>query len=113
PGAGDRLRRWRPGDRLPILFCHGYMGDATNFLVLRRRLALDGFRSQATVWLWPFWRSCAEYAALIERRAREVVRATGAPAIDIVAHSMGGLAARRYLASLGDRSPVRRLVTIG
>src|SRR5437016_7092907 len=78
--AGDRLRRWRAGDRLPVLFCHGYMGDATNFLALRRRLAAQGFRSQATVWLWPFWRPCNEYARLIERRIDEVLDATGAPA---------------------------------
>ena len=114
PGAGgDRLRPWRPGDRLPLLFCHGYMGDETNFLILRRRLAAAGFRSQATVWLWPFWRSCDEYAGLIARRVGEVIEATGAPAVDLVAHSMGGLAARWFLASAGRGADARRLVTLG
>ncbi|HVY61889.1 MAG TPA: alpha/beta fold hydrolase [Planctomycetota bacterium] len=112
-GRGDRLRRWRAGERLPVLFCHGYMGDATNFLILRRRLAAAGFRSQATVWHWPFWRSCEEYAGRIERRLDEVLEATGAPAVDVVAHSMGGLAARRFLALTGRAADVRRLVTLG
>ncbi len=113
-GEGDRLRPWRPGDRLPVVFCHGYMGDATNFVLLRRRLYGAGFKSQAAVWLWPFWRSCAEYAALIERRVAAVLERTGAPAADLVAHSMGGLAGRRLLAGSGGAGDgVRRLVTIG
>lgn len=111
--AGDRLPRWKPADRLPVIFCHGYMGDATNFVLLRRRLFTSGFRSQATVWLRPFWRPCSEYARLIDERVRDVLRRTGAPAVDLVAHSMGGLASRRYLAHPGRASSVRRLVTIG
>lgn len=112
--AGDRLRRYRPGERLPILFCHGYFGDPSGWAYLRRALAVQGFRSQAAVWLWPFWRSCAEYARLVERRAREVLAWTGAPALDLVAHSMGGVVARRFLHNAGlAEARVRRLVTLG
>ncbi|RMH15245.1 MAG: alpha/beta fold hydrolase, partial [Gemmatimonadetes bacterium] len=45
-------------------------------------------------------------------RAVEALReATGAPAVDIVAHSMGGLAVRRYLADGGEG--VRRVAFLG
>jgi pimeloyl-ACP methyl ester carboxylesterase len=111
--AGDCVRRWRPGDRLPVLFCHGYMGDRTNFTLLRRRLYTAGYRSQATASLRPFWRSCDDYARLLASRAEDLLDRTGAPALDIVAHSMGGLAARGYLARLGGAGAVRRLVTLG
>jgi pimeloyl-ACP methyl ester carboxylesterase len=111
--AGDTLRRWRPGDRLPILFCHGYMGDRTNFIALRRRLHAAGFRSQASVWLNPYWRGCEAYVARLETRLDAVLDATGAPAADLVAHSMGGVAARGLIARPGRETLVRRLVTLG
>ena len=111
--AGDRLRPWRAGERLPVIFCHGYMGDRSNFVVLQRRLYTAGFRSQATVWLFPYWRGCRSYADQIERKIDEVLDATGAPAVDIVAHSMGGVASRLALATPGRAGDVRRLVTLG
>jgi pimeloyl-ACP methyl ester carboxylesterase len=51
-----------------------------------------------------------------ERLAREVERLcerTGAPKVDIVAHSMGGLVAGWYLGQLKGAARVRRLVTLG
>jgi len=112
-GAADRLRRWRAGDRLPVLFCHGYMGDRSNFVVLAARLRLLGWRSQASAWLLPYWLGCEEYARRIERAVGRILARTGAPGLDIVAHSMGGVAARRYLALAGPGARVRRVVTLG
>src|SRR5262249_43958684 len=45
-------------------------------------------------------------------RMEEVCRDTGAPRVDVVGHSLGGLVAR-HLVELGDGSRIRRLVTLG
>jgi pimeloyl-ACP methyl ester carboxylesterase len=95
----------------PVVFVHGFGGAPWNFLVLRSFLASRGVRNFASFSYPPR----VDYQRLVPRLARrieEVCRDTGAPRVDVVGHSIGGLIAR-HLVELGDGSRVRRLVTLG
>src|SRR5262245_1360845 len=95
----------------PVVLVHGLGGSWTNFLVLRSFLARRGVRNFASFSYPPR----IDYQRLVPRLARrleEVCRDTGAPRVDVVGHTLGGLVAR-HLVELGDGSRVRRLVTLG
>jgi pimeloyl-ACP methyl ester carboxylesterase len=95
----------------PVVLLHGLGGARSNFLVLRSFLASRGVRNFASFSYPPR----IDYQRLVPRLARqieEVCRNTGAPRVDVVGHSLGGLVAR-HLVELGDGSRVRRLVTLG
>ncbi len=95
----------------PVVLVHGLGGARSNFLVLRSFLASRGVRNFASFSSPPR----IDYQRLVPRLARqieEVCRNTGAPRVDVVGHSLGGLVAR-HLVELGDGSRVRRLVTLG
>jgi len=95
----------------PVVLVHGLAGARSNFLALRSFLASRGVRNFASFSYPPR----IDYQRLVPRLARrieEVCRDTGAPRVDVVGHSLGGLVAR-HLVELGDGSRVRRLVTLG
>ena len=95
----------------PVVLVHGLGGARSNFLVLRSFLASRGVRNFASFSYPPR----VDYQRLVPRLARrieEVCRDTGAPRVDVVGHSLGGLVAR-HLVELGDGGRVRRLVTLG
>jgi pimeloyl-ACP methyl ester carboxylesterase len=95
----------------PIVFVHGFLGHATNFRILRHALADAGARNAAQFSYGPTF-DYQRLASQLDRRLAEICAATGARRVDIVGHSLGGLAAR-YLVDSGDGERVRRLVTLG
>jgi pimeloyl-ACP methyl ester carboxylesterase len=95
----------------PVVFVHGFLGHATNFRLLRQALADAGARNTAQFSYAP----SLDYQRLAGRLGRtleEACAATGTRQVDVVGHSLGGLAAR-YLVDAGASSRVRRLVTLG
>ncbi len=108
-------RLWMGRDRLapcrrPILLVHGYACSRGMWWWLRRRLEAAGY-VVATVSLTPPYTSIAKLVPQLARRVDEVCAATGAEKLILVAHSMGGLVCRSYLARFGgDR--VERLLTL-
>jgi triacylglycerol lipase len=62
--------------------------------------------------LEPVFGSIDDYLGIIEDGVRRLERATGCPPV-IVAHSMGGLAVRRWWAEHGDNARVHHAVTLG
>jgi triacylglycerol lipase len=107
---------YMPADRLrpcaqPILLVHGYGCGRGVWWWLRRELEAAG-QVVATLSLEPLWGSIDNFAEQLQQRVQAVCAATQAPRVMLVAHSMGGLVARAYLARHGaDR--VAGLITIG
>ncbi len=96
---------------VPVVLVHGILGDPTNFSALRRHLARHGIRRFSSFVYRPrldYQRLAGELQAHVET----VCRASGAAQVDVVAHSLGGLAAR-YFMQTGGTHLVRRLVTLG
>ncbi len=97
--------------RTPLLLIHGYQCNRGFWFWLRRRLEAAGW-TVASHDLEPVYAEIDRYAAGIARRVDEVLAATGADKVILVAHSMGGLAARAYLRRHGA-GKVAKLVTLG
>ncbi|WP_197522952.1 esterase/lipase family protein [Actinokineospora pegani] len=125
PGAND----WgcRPTERRPrpVVLVHGtYENRYNNFARMSPALAADGYCVFALNYgetvdsllgvppaingTGDIRYSAVELAAFVDR----VRHATGAPQVDIVGHSQGGLMPRQYLKS-GGAAAVRNLVTLG
>jgi triacylglycerol esterase/lipase EstA (alpha/beta hydrolase family) len=96
---------------LPVLLVHGYGCNGGYWSALRRQLSERGISHDA-VDLEPVTADIDHYAGQIASAVRHLLAATGAQQLVIVAHSMGGLAARAYLRTHGDAA-VAKLVTLG
>jgi triacylglycerol lipase len=102
--AGDSV------GRRGIVFVHGFFCNRGLWNPWLRRFRKAGIPFIA-VNLEPLFGSIDDYAPSIEAAVRELERATGLAPI-IVAHSMGGLAARAWLAGAAPGKRVDRVVTI-
>src|SRR5262249_47029038 len=89
----------------PVVLVYGLGGAPANFLALRTSLASRGFRTSASFSYTPRIDS-QRLVPRLARQIEEVCRNTGAPRVDVVGHSLGGLVAR-HLVELGDGSRVR------
>jgi len=97
---------------LPILLVHGFFSNAGFWWDIKRWLKRQGISNLYTVNLEPLFGDLEIMAEVLDKRIREVLIRSGAEQLIIVAHSMGGLVGRAYLARHGgDR--VRRLITLG
>ncbi|MFZ2267353.1 MAG: alpha/beta fold hydrolase [Azonexus sp.] len=108
-------RLWMPADRLrpdahPILLVHGYGVSRGCWWSLRRRLEAAG-HTVATLSMVPAYTSMGKLVPQLKQRIEEVCQATGAKQLTLVAHSMGGLVCRSYLARHGIEK-VDQLITL-
>ncbi|MER6347652.1 esterase/lipase family protein [Streptomyces sp. NPDC001595] len=98
----------------PILFVHGYSGDATNWNTMANRFAADGWpSSRLRQWSYDSRQSNTTTAQQLAAEVDRLLAATGASEVDIVSHSMGGLSSRYYLKNLGGGSKVDAWVSLG
>ncbi|MDT8369588.1 MAG: alpha/beta fold hydrolase [Longimicrobiales bacterium] len=103
-----------PGPRLPVLLVPGWADEGDRLAPLAHQLRTRGW-GDTSVHLLRFddpVDSNIRHSQEIREAVDTLRRRTGAERVDIVAHSMGGLAARWYLQH-GGASEVRRLVTLG
>jgi triacylglycerol lipase len=108
-------RLWMGRDRLPrcprpLILVHGYGCSRGVWWYLRRQFEAAG-HVVATVSLVPPYASIGKLVPQLARKIEEVCATTGADQVVLVAHSMGGLVCRSYLASHGN-GRVERLITI-
>lgn len=110
-------RRWP--DRLPadaqgrrgVLLVHGFICNRGLWNPWLRRLSEQGVPFVA-VNLEPVFGSIDDYIAILEQAVQRLERATGLAPV-VVAHSMGGLAVRRWWAEHGDDARVHHALTLG
>lgn len=102
--------RLRP-DAQPVLLVHGYQCNRGIWWWLRRQLRRAG-HEVATLNLEPPWGDIDGFVEQLHARVEAVCAATQAAQVTLVAHSMGGLVSRAYLARHGA-GRVAGLVTIG
>lgn len=102
------------GDHPPVLLVPGYGMNRSCMMVLAHYLRNRGWK-----WAWAANkrrvgdRGVPGFAQGLARDVEDLMRASGARQVDIVAHSMGGVIAGYYVNRLGGAAHVRRLVTIG
>jgi triacylglycerol lipase len=114
-----RSRRWPDhlpegaGGRRGVVLVHGFVCNRGLWNRWMARLRAAGAPFVA-VNLEPAFGSIDEYREIIEEAVRRLERATSMPPL-IVAHSMGGLAVRCWMAGLGEAAEgrVHHVVTIG
>ena len=109
-------RLWMGRDRLrpcsrPLLLVHGYSCSRGVWWLLRRQLEAAG-HTVATVSLAPPYTNIGKLVPRLAQRIENVCRATGADRVVLVAHSMGGLAVRAFLAQHGTAA-IGAVVTLG
>ena len=95
----------------PVIFVHGYTGNASNWTT-----ALSVFRAGGFTRLYTYnynWAGSNETSAAGLRNMVNSVRSqTGASKVAIVNHSMGGLVTRWYLEELGGSANVSHVASI-
>jgi len=100
-------------DGTPIVLVHGYMQNRVGFLGLARVLRKRGLGPIYAI-NYPWFASLSKNAARLERFVARVCQETGAKAVDLVCHSMGGLVAMEMMRNEAKSGSfeVRRVVTI-
>ncbi len=98
------------GAGTPVVVVHGYTQNRVDFLGLARACRRAGVGPVYGI-NYPWFGSIRGNARRLSRFIERVARETGAPRVDLVAHSLGGLVAMEYLHTDGS-ARVRRIVTI-
>lgn len=94
-----------------VVFIHGFVCNRGLWNPWLRRLSARGVPFVA-VNLEPVFGSIDDYVATIDSAVRRIEAATGQPPV-VVAHSMGGLALRRWWIEPGNDQRVAHAITIG
>jgi triacylglycerol lipase len=97
----------------PVLLVHGMVDNRSIFTLLRRSLRRCGFGHVRTVNYSVFTTDVRAAAAALGKAVEDTCAATGHDRVHVVAHSLGGVAARYYVQRLGGDERVRTLVTLG
>ncbi len=109
---GKRLAPLRPGGGPPVLLVHGYLLNRACMFAIYWRLRRQGFHHVYTVNLRPTFGPIQEIADNLIPRVREIAAHHGRRPVHVVAHSMGGLVARKCL-QRDPELPVASVVTLG
>jgi len=102
----------RPADRPPVILVHGYFSTRGYFRELARFLDAQGI---APVFVPNFpgaFATIEQFADALDVEIERIAQGTRQDKVTLVCHSMGGLAARCYLARKGA-GRVAKLITIG
>jgi len=97
----------------PIVLVHGIVDNRSAFTMLRRGLRRRGFGCIRSFSYPPHTSDVRSTARRLAEFVEEVCEETGADAVHVVGHSLGGLVARYYVQRLGGDARVHTLVTLG
>ncbi len=105
-----------PASLTPILLVHGIDGSAADFDALQARLRADGWDA-SNVFAFTFadakWGCNVDNASTIKTWIETILTTTGAPEVNVIAHSMGTLSSRHFVKQLGGTDMVARYITLG
>jgi len=97
----------------PILFVHGWNSSGSVWTTMIGRFQSDGFPADRLYnWSYNTAQSNATTAQQLSAKVDEIMQITGAPKVDLVTHSMGGLSARYYTKYLGGAAKVDAWVSL-
>ncbi len=111
PTTRPFLIRADDGEQYPVLMLHGYGANAGFWKPFSHKLSRAGV-SHCAIDLEPVLAGIDDYAPLINHGVETLCRATGAPQVILLCHSMGGLAARAWLRACGTGRAVC-VITLG
>jgi len=103
-----------PGKTRPVILIHGYGHNRACFMPLELYLRAVGFDR-----IFPFTYSNPQNVEQVAQSLQDFVEevrqscSSGRQTVDLVAHSLGGLAARVYLQELGGARHVDQCLTLG
>ena len=103
---------------LPVVLVHGWHTadsdqiDDTEFRFIKNYMQQDGFNVFYAAGISPY-HTLFQNAATLRDDIAQVRAQTGAPRVDILAFSMGGLNTRAYLESTYYQNDVRRAIILG
>lgn len=98
----------------PVVFVHGWSGSDSNWTEMIDDFRSDGWTDdELHAWQYDWAQSNVAIAEQLASEVEQVLDSTGADAVDIVTHSMGGLSSRYFLKVLGGTAQVDDWVSIG
>lgn len=118
-GVGVHLQRSRPIRSFvaqdvpgPVLLVPGYGGSTVSLQVLAAALRATGRKATVLTFAGDGTGDLREQAQRL-RQAADAAIAAGAPSVDVVGYSAGGVVVRIWAADLGGARQARRIVTLG
>ncbi|HEY9331454.1 MAG TPA: alpha/beta hydrolase [Streptomyces sp.] len=97
----------------PVVFVHGYTGNASNWVTARSVFQLNGWSSSKLfAYEYNSYGNNITNAQGLATFVNNVKAQTGASKVAIVNHSMGGLVSQYYLKVLGGHTSVSHLASI-
>jgi len=103
-----------PSTRDPILFVHGWNSSESVWTTMKGRFKADGWTdAQLSSWSYNTGQSNKTTAQEVGAKVDQLLAATGATKVDVIAHSMGSLNTRWYIKFLGGTAKVDEWVSLG
>ncbi|MBD2900179.1 triacylglycerol lipase [Spirillospora sp. NPDC000708] len=97
----------------PVVFVHGYTGNASNWVTAEAVFAAAGYSSnEMFAFNYNSYGDNKTNAASLASYVNQVRAQTGSSQVDIVNHSMGGLVSWWYIKELGGQQYVRHLASL-
>jgi triacylglycerol lipase len=101
------------GNGTPVLLVHGYFSNRGIWWRFRKRLADAGLGPIYAVTLSPLWGSIDEMVPQLATKIEAICKQSGHENLIVIAHSMGGLVTRAYMASSPNApASIKQLITL-
>jgi len=100
------------GRKTPVVLVHGFICNRGYWKFLAGELERAKLGPVYAVTLEPVFGSIDEHARRLGETIERICKASGAPQVMLIGHSMGGLISRAYLHA-GGASRIARIVTLG
>ncbi|EMF00541.1 alpha/beta fold hydrolase [Streptomyces mobaraensis NBRC 13819 = DSM 40847] len=99
--------------RAPVVFVHGYLGSDPIWAPAKAAFLANGYRSDELFgFVYDYNTSNETSARGLAAFVEKVKKDTGAPKVDIVNHSMGGMVSMWYVKELGGSSSVGHVASL-